>query len=122
MTTPIACTALDALPSTPPFGMEPPTRKLYCSLMEPETQRSHTWCEGMGAIAYNTRSSLVLIRGTITDQCYVHDTMQPYVLPFKQRLPGATFEQYNDPPHTARGLQDSIRTVSTLHWPSRSPV
>ncbi|PRD24829.1 UNVERIFIED_CONTAM: hypothetical protein NCL1_42646 [Trichonephila clavipes] len=31
-----------------------------------------------GAIAYNTRSSLVLILGTMTAQQYVHDILQPH--------------------------------------------
>ncbi|GFV53549.1 transposable element Tcb2 transposase [Trichonephila clavipes] len=38
-------------------------------------------------IAYNTRSSLVLIRGTMTAQRYVHDILQPHVLPLMQRVP-----------------------------------
>ncbi|GFU52347.1 transposable element Tcb1 transposase [Trichonephila clavipes] len=40
-----------------------------------------------GAIAYNTRSPLVLIRGTMTPQRYVHDILQPHVLPLIQQLP-----------------------------------
>ncbi|GFV38979.1 uncharacterized protein TNCV_965451 [Trichonephila clavipes] len=44
--------ALDAHPSTLPFG---------------------------GDIAYNTRSTLVLIRGTMIVQRYVHDILQPRV-------------------------------------------
>ncbi|GFX99630.1 transposable element Tcb1 transposase [Trichonephila clavipes] len=55
-----------------------------------------------GAIAYNTRSPLVLIRGTITAQWYVHDILQPHVLPLMQRLPGAIFQLDNTRPHTAR--------------------
>ncbi|GFT28176.1 transposable element Tcb2 transposase [Trichonephila clavipes] len=39
-----------------------------------------------GAIAYNTRSPLVLIRGTMTAQWHVHDILQPHVCPFMQRL------------------------------------
>ncbi|GFU88680.1 transposable element Tcb1 transposase [Trichonephila clavipes] len=38
-----------------------------------------------------------------------------------QRLPGALFQQDNARPHTARVSQDCLRTVTTLHWPSRSP-
>ncbi|GFS82148.1 transposable element Tcb1 transposase [Trichonephila clavipes] len=34
-----------------------------------------------GAIAYNTRSLLILIRGAMTAQRYVHDILEPYVLP-----------------------------------------
>ncbi|GFU99078.1 uncharacterized protein TNCV_1227921 [Trichonephila clavipes] len=48
-----------------------------------------------GAIAYNTRSPLVLICGTMTAQRYVHTILQPLVLPFMQRLPGALFQQDN---------------------------
>ncbi|GFW60331.1 transposable element Tcb2 transposase [Trichonephila clavipes] len=57
-----------------------------------------------GAIAYNTRSPLVLIRGTMTAQRYVHDILQPHVLSFMQRLPGTIFQQDNARPHTARVL------------------
>ncbi|GFW22075.1 transposable element Tcb2 transposase [Trichonephila clavipes] len=72
-------------------------------------------------IAYNTRSPLVLIRGTMTAQWYVHDILQPHVLPLMQRLPGAIFQQDNARPHTARVSQDCLRTVTTLPWPTRSP-
>ncbi|GFV43717.1 transposable element Tcb1 transposase [Trichonephila clavipes] len=71
-----------------------------------------------GAIAYNTRSSLVLIRGTITAHRYVHDILQPHVLPPMQRLPGAIFQHANAYPPTARVSQDCLRTVTTLPWPS----
>ncbi|GFV57649.1 transposable element Tcb1 transposase [Trichonephila clavipes] len=55
-----------------------------------------------GAIAYNTQSPLVLIRGTLTAQRYVHDIQQLHLLPLMQRLPGAIFQQINARPHTAR--------------------
>ncbi|GFW24629.1 transposable element Tcb2 transposase [Trichonephila clavipes] len=55
-----------------------------------------------GAIACNTRSPLVLIRGAMTAQRYVHDILQPHVLPLIQR------------PHMARVSQDCLRTVTTL--------
>ncbi|GFX33148.1 uncharacterized protein TNCV_5043151 [Trichonephila clavipes] len=48
-----------------------------------------------GVIAYNTRSPLVLIRGTMTTQRYVHGILSPHVLPLMQRLPGAIFQQDN---------------------------
>ncbi|GFU44501.1 transposable element Tcb1 transposase [Trichonephila clavipes] len=73
------------------------------------------------AIVYNTQSSLVLIRGTMTAQLYVHDILQPHALPLMQRLPGAIFQQDNARPHTARVSQDCLRTVTTLTWPGRSP-
>ncbi|GFX02533.1 transposable element Tcb2 transposase [Trichonephila clavipes] len=74
-----------------------------------------------GDVAYNTRSHLVLISGKMTAQRYVHDILQPHVLPLMQWLPGAIFQQDNARPHKARVSQDCLRTVTTLPWPSRSP-
>ncbi|KFM75316.1 Transposable element Tcb2 transposase, partial [Stegodyphus mimosarum] len=74
-----------------------------------------------GATAYNTRSPLVLFRGTMTAQRYVHEILQPHVLPLMQRLPGAIFQQDNARPHTARLSQDCLRIVTNLPWPARSP-
>ncbi|GFX81962.1 transposable element Tcb2 transposase [Trichonephila clavipes] len=71
-----------------------------------------------GAIAYNTRSLLVLIRATMTAQRYAHDILQAHVLPLMQRLPGAIFQQDNARPHTVRVSQDCLRTVNTLPWPA----
>ncbi|GFW81910.1 transposable element Tcb2 transposase [Trichonephila clavipes] len=48
-----------------------------------------------GAIVYNTRLPLLLIRSTMTTQRYVRDILQPRVLLFMQRLPGAIFQQDN---------------------------
>ncbi|GFW52947.1 transposable element Tcb2 transposase [Trichonephila clavipes] len=73
-----------------------------------------------GAIAYNTRSPLVLIHGTITVQRYVHDILQPHALSLMQRLPGAIFQKENARPHTARVSQDWLCTVTTLPWSARS--
>ncbi|GFU15330.1 transposable element Tcb2 transposase [Trichonephila clavipes] len=64
-------------------------------------------------IAYNTRSSLVLISGTMRAQGYVHGIMRSYVLPLMQRLLGAIFEQDNARPHTARVSQDCLCTGKT---------
>ncbi|GFV20177.1 transposable element Tcb2 transposase [Trichonephila clavipes] len=79
--------------------------------------RSTVW----GVIAYNTRSTLVLIRGTMTAQRYVHDILKPHVLLLLQRLPGAIFQQDNVRPHTARVPQDCHSTLTILPWPTRSP-
>ncbi|GFX05639.1 transposable element Tcb2 transposase [Trichonephila clavipes] len=74
-----------------------------------------------GAIACNTQSPLVLIRGTMIAQRYVQDIMQPHVLPLAQRLPGVIFQQDNARPHMARVSQGSLLTVSTLPWLARPP-
>ncbi|GFX00164.1 transposable element Tcb2 transposase [Trichonephila clavipes] len=72
-------------------------------------------------IAYNTRSPLVLIRGTMTARRYVYDIMQPHMLPLMQRLPEAIFQQDNAQSHTVRVSQDCLHTVTNLPWPARSP-
>ncbi|GFW89466.1 transposable element Tcb2 transposase [Trichonephila clavipes] len=74
-----------------------------------------------GAIAYNTRSPLVFIRGTMIAQRHVHDILQPHVLPLMQRLPGAIFQQNNARFHTVKVSQDYLHTVTSLPWPVRSP-
>ncbi|GFT02492.1 transposable element Tcb1 transposase [Trichonephila clavipes] len=47
------------------------------------------------AFAYNTRSPLVLIHGTMAAQWCVNDILQSHVLTLMQRLPGAIFQQDN---------------------------
>ncbi|GFU25191.1 transposable element Tcb2 transposase [Trichonephila clavipes] len=74
-----------------------------------------------GVIAYNTRSPLVLIRGTMIAQWYVHDILQLHVLPLMQRLPGAIFLQDNARPHREKVSQDCISTVTILPWSAISP-
>ncbi|GFT65136.1 transposable element Tcb2 transposase [Trichonephila clavipes] len=74
-----------------------------------------------GVISYNTRSHLVLIRGTMTAQRYVHDILQPHVLPSMQRLTRAIFNKTMlDLPR--QGCHKTVsRTVATLPWPAQSP-
>ncbi|GFU54739.1 transposable element Tcb2 transposase [Trichonephila clavipes] len=57
----------------------------------------------------------------MTAQWYVHDILQPHVLPLIQRLPGAIFQLNNARPHTAWMSQDCLCTVTTLSWPVRCP-
>ncbi|GFW09645.1 transposable element Tcb1 transposase [Trichonephila clavipes] len=57
----------------------------------------------------------------MTVQRYVHDILQPHVLPLIQRLPGSIFQQDSARPHMARVSQDCLCTVITLPWPTRSP-
>ncbi|GFW82527.1 transposable element Tcb2 transposase [Trichonephila clavipes] len=57
-------------------------------------------------IFHNTWSPLVLIRGTMTAQWYVHDILHPYALPLMLRPLGAIFRQGNARTHMARISQD----------------
>ncbi|GFU42167.1 transposable element Tc1 transposase [Trichonephila clavipes] len=73
------------------------------------------------AIAYDSRSTLIVMRGTLTGQRYVDDILRPHVGPFLNSLPGAIFQDDNSRPHTARVAQDFLRHFQTLPWPTRSP-
>ncbi|GFX98520.1 transposable element Tcb2 transposase [Trichonephila clavipes] len=55
-----------------------------------------------GAIAYDSRSTLIVMRRTLTGQRYVDDILRQHVGPFLNGLPGAIFQQDNAHPHTAR--------------------
>ncbi|GFW95578.1 transposable element Tcb1 transposase [Trichonephila clavipes] len=67
------------------------------------------------------RSTLIVIRGTLTGQRYVDDILRPHVGPFLNDLPGAIFQQDDARPPTARVAQDFLRHFQTLPWPARSP-
>ncbi|GFX21227.1 transposable element Tcb1 transposase [Trichonephila clavipes] len=71
--------------------------------------------------AYDSRSLLIVIRGTLTGQRYVDDFLRPHVGPFLNGLPGAIFQQVNARPDTARVDQDFLRHFQTLPWLARSP-
>ncbi|GFV16151.1 transposable element Tcb2 transposase [Trichonephila clavipes] len=91
----------------------------------PHTVLSHTvrtagvmvW----GAIAYDSRSTLIMMRGTLTGQRYVDDIHRPHVGPFLNGRPGAIFQQDNARPHTVRVAQDFLRHIQTLPWLASSP-
>ncbi|GFX82868.1 transposable element Tcb2 transposase [Trichonephila clavipes] len=74
-----------------------------------------------GTIAYDSRSTLIVMRATLTGQRYVDDILRPHVGPFLNGLPGAIFQQDNARPHTARVAQDFLRHFQTLPWLARSP-
>ncbi|GFX68848.1 transposable element Tcb2 transposase [Trichonephila clavipes] len=65
------------------------------------------------AIAYDSRSTLIVMRGTLTGQRYVDDILRPHVGPFLNGLPGAIFQQDTSRPHTARVAQDFLRHFQT---------
>ncbi|GFV58432.1 DDE_3 domain-containing protein [Trichonephila clavipes] len=75
----------------------------------------------MGAIAYDSRPTLIVMRGTLTGKRYVNDILRPHVGPFLNFLPGAILQQDNARPHTARVAQDFLRHFQTLLWSVRSP-
>ncbi|GFS87624.1 transposable element Tcb2 transposase [Trichonephila clavipes] len=74
-----------------------------------------------GVIAYDCRSILIVMRGTLSGQRYVDDILKPHVGPFLKGLPGTIFQQDNARPHTAKVAQDFLRHFQTLPWLARSP-
>ncbi|GFY30982.1 transposable element Tc1 transposase [Trichonephila clavipes] len=91
----------------------------------PHTVLRHSACTAgvmvWGAIAYDSRSTLIVMRGTLTGQRYVDDMFRPHVGPFLNGHPGAIFQQDNARPHAARVALDFLRHFQTLPWPARSP-
>ncbi|GFV96742.1 transposable element Tcb2 transposase [Trichonephila clavipes] len=57
----------------------------------------------------------------MTAQWFIHDILQPHVLPLTAGLPGAIFQQDNARPHTARMPQDWLRHINILPWAAQSP-
>ncbi|UYV63509.1 Transposase [Cordylochernes scorpioides] len=74
-----------------------------------------------GAIAYDSRSPLLRIQGTMTAQRYVDDVLRPVTLPYLQGIPNALYQQDNARPHTARISQQALQDVQMLPWPPYSP-
>ncbi|GFX69127.1 transposable element Tcb1 transposase [Trichonephila clavipes] len=96
------------------FVCEDPVVKPQSCFCFTVTHLSHSWCDSMGVIVYNTWAPLVLLRGTMPAQPYVHDNLQPHVLPLMQRLPGAIFQQ-----DTARSIRPEChKAVPHFYYPS----
>ncbi|UYV69946.1 hypothetical protein LAZ67_7001291 [Cordylochernes scorpioides] len=74
-----------------------------------------------GAIAYDSRSPLLRIQGTMTAQRYVDDVLRPVTLPYLQGVPNALYQQDNARPHTARISKQALQDVQMLPWPPYSP-
>ncbi|GFV44919.1 transposable element Tcb1 transposase [Trichonephila clavipes] len=74
-----------------------------------------------GAISWDTRSSLVVLQGTLTARRYVDDILTPIVLPMLSSRPGVIYQQDNARPHTARLSQQRLQGYDVLPWPARSP-
>ncbi|UYV66736.1 hypothetical protein LAZ67_4002721 [Cordylochernes scorpioides] len=74
-----------------------------------------------GAIAYDSRSPLLRIQGTMTAQRYVDNVLRPVTLPYLQGVPNALYQQDNARPHTARISQQALQDVQMLPWPPYSP-
>ncbi|UYV76907.1 K02A2.6-like [Cordylochernes scorpioides] len=74
-----------------------------------------------GAIAYDSRTPLLRIQGTMTAQRYFDDVLRPVTLPYLQGVHNALYQQDNARPHTARISQQALQDVQMLPWPPYSP-
>ncbi|GFY09327.1 transposable element Tcb2 transposase [Trichonephila clavipes] len=72
--------------------------------------------------AYDSRSTLIVMRGTLTGQRYVDDNLRPHVGAFLNDLQGAIFQQDNARSHTARVAQDFLRHFQTFHGRPAPPI
>ncbi|GFW98374.1 transposable element Tcb2 transposase [Trichonephila clavipes] len=61
------------------------------------------------AIAYDSRSTLIVLRGTLTSQRYVDDILRSHLGPFLIGLSGAIVQQDDARPYRARVAQDFLR-------------
>ncbi|GFX00167.1 transposable element Tcb2 transposase [Trichonephila clavipes] len=74
-----------------------------------------------GGIAYDSRSTLIVMRGTLTGQRYVDDILRLHVGSFLNGLPEEIFQEYNARSNTARVAKDFFCHFQTHPWPTRSP-
>ncbi|GFX82496.1 uncharacterized protein TNCV_2166441 [Trichonephila clavipes] len=59
-----------------------------------------------GAISYDGRSDFLRIKVNINSSRYVHEVLQPEVIPFPQGISGAIFQQDIALPHVAKTVRD----------------
>ncbi|GFU93004.1 transposable element Tc1 transposase [Trichonephila clavipes] len=76
-----------------------------------------------GVISYHGRSNLLRFEGNLNSNRYVHEVLQPEVVPFLQGIHGAVFQQDNTRPHVAKTVRDfcSAQHMQLLPWPAYSP-
>ncbi|GFU82875.1 transposable element Tcb1 transposase [Trichonephila clavipes] len=72
------------------------------STLEAEPQTSPP---SMGGIGYHSRTPLVRVAGTLNNQRYISEVLEPVVLPYLQGLATAIFKQDNARLHVARIVQ-----------------
>ncbi|GFY17519.1 transposable element Tcb1 transposase [Trichonephila clavipes] len=70
-----------------------------------------------GGIGYHSRA------GTLNNQRYISDLLEPFVLPYLQGLVTAIFQQNNARPHVARFVQRFFvnHQIELPPWPARYP-
>ncbi|PRD24845.1 UNVERIFIED_CONTAM: Transposable element Tcb1 transposase [Trichonephila clavipes] len=77
----------------------------------------------LGVVLDITHTPLVLIAGTLNNQRYISEVLEPVVLPYLQGLATAIFQQENAQPHVARIVQRFFVNyqIELLSWTAHSP-
>ena len=75
------------------------------------------------AITYYGMSELVVIPGTLNQQNYISEVLEPVVKPTVDRNPQFTFMHDGATPHTANSVRRFLldNGIRTLQWPASSP-
>ncbi|GFW47939.1 transposable element Tcb2 transposase [Trichonephila clavipes] len=61
-----------------------------------------------GATSFDSKTPLVVIRGSLTAQLFIDDILRTVLLPFLLQYPGLIFQQDNIKPHTVRVARNSV--------------
>ncbi|GFW57739.1 transposable element Tcb1 transposase [Trichonephila clavipes] len=72
-----------------------------------------------GGIGYHSRTPLVRIAGTLSNQRYISGVLEPVVVSYFQGLATAIFQLQNARPHVQRFFVN--HQIELLPWPARSP-
>ncbi|GFT41495.1 transposable element Tcb1 transposase [Trichonephila clavipes] len=68
-----------------------------------------------GAVAYDSRSTLIVMQGALRGQRYIDDILRPHIGPILNGLPGAIIQQDNARLHAARVAQDFYVIFRLFH-------
>ncbi|GFX48017.1 transposable element Tcb1 transposase [Trichonephila clavipes] len=76
-----------------------------------------------GGIGYHSHTPLIRIAGTLSNQRYISEVLEPVAFPYIHGLATANFQQDNARPHVARSVQRFFvnHQIELLSWPACSP-
>ena len=79
-----------------------------------------------GCLSHDDKMDLVTIQGRLTGERYIHDVLEPVVVPHFEKHPLATRPVYMDDnarPHRSRAVTAYFQgnAIESLPWPARSP-
>ncbi|GFY17789.1 transposable element Tcb1 transposase [Trichonephila clavipes] len=81
---------------------------------------SSTRSYGLGCHFFCSRTSLVVIRGTLTAHRYVNDILRTVLLPFLFQYLSLIFQKDNSKPYTKRVAMNCLTAYQTLPWPAKT--